>query len=162
MGSGKYSSSQYIAYQKKPPIENFVRWKPPTGSLSFKSSKFHTIVFVCIFDRCEDPLKHRFKVPLTRYSKVAPNCIGDSFGLSTTQDLDETRHLFRGLTATSEKTLPFNSRHAFIWSRWEPSVKKTTEGERGGPRQAPHTEEEYVFIFAEKNNTTLPFFRGWW
>ena len=140
-----------------------VRWKLPTGSWLFKSSNFHIIVFVWIFDRCEDPFNHPLKVPLTRYSKVSPNCSQDSSGLSTTRDLDETRHLFRGLTATSEKTLRFNSRYAQILSRWEQSVKKTTEGERGGPWEDPRTKEGDVCIFAEKKNTTtLPFFSEWY
>ena len=58
MGSGKYSSSQYIAYQKKPPIENFetVRTRYRTLKTTLRKfviqkPKFDTIVFVSSFDR---------------------------------------------------------------------------------------------------------------
>jgi len=170
MGSRKYSSSQYIAYQKKTSEENFetVRTRYRTLKTTHEKwvilkAKVLLIVFSSNFDRYKDRLNHRFKVPLTRYSKVSPNCSQDSSGLSTTRDLDETRHLFRGLTATSEKTLRFNSRYAQILSRWEQSVKKTTEGERGGPWEDPRTKEGDVCIFAEKKNTTtLPFFSEWY
>ena len=66
MGSGKYSSSQYIAYQKKPPIENFETVRTRYRTLKTTERKWVILKFKVRHNRVRVklwPLRGPLKTP---------------------------------------------------------------------------------------------------